>query len=225
MKTRILLGLIAMLAILLLIGFWLLSPVNFIMDEDRVIYHKGPLVYTFYEEAIDMTYDETFGVLAIIEAKRSEATDVVNSEYAEALARGYVPGGYLSLYQVGDIKISQIIREDLTPVNPWTLDLGDIEGDGELDIFVGAFRATDFYPMDPRPYMISYNGRYLYRKWTGSMIGYDIFYGGHFQWDDEKKQSLLVLDRRDEEGHSYEETYIYFDFYWYPLMDNIENDY
>lgn len=133
--------------------------------------------------------------LLVLHGERS--TEVDMDGYDNALEAGHNVGGYLRFYEVtnddcnssnilpGNIaeefQLEQFYESDFTLVNPWCIDAGDMDGDGCQDIFIGAYRATEFYEADRRPYLLEWNGDYLKRKWTGSYLNMKTYYEAGFE--------------------------------------------
>ncbi len=75
----------------------------------------------------------------------------------------------------GDIKsvlagMDLVYENDFSKVNPWTISVGQLDDDEAVEFFVGAYRPTDFYKDDPRPYFIEYKDGVFVRQWTGSYL-------------------------------------------------------
>jgi hypothetical protein len=55
-------------------------------------------------------------------------------------------------------------------LNPWKVQCADVDGDGGLDISIGAYKTTPFHPVyAKRPFIYDFNGS-LEPKWLGSRL-------------------------------------------------------
>lgn len=86
-------------------------------------------------------------------------------------------GNWIKFYNINytkyDIDLSLIYKNDFTKVKPWAIDAGDLDNDKMKDIFIGAYRATDYYEIDRRPFFFNWDGKILSKKWTGSFLSLD----------------------------------------------------
>lgn len=58
---------------------------------------------------------------------------------------------------------------DFQWANPWLIKAGSMTQEGTT-LFIGAYRATQFYPIDKRPFLYTYTERGLKKLWTGSYL-------------------------------------------------------
>lgn len=82
-------------------------------------------------------------------------------------------GNFIRVYQVEKNQLKLIYENDFTRVKPWEIDVGFIDRDNILDVYVGAITQTDYYPLEKRPFFFHWTNNYLSRKWTGSYIGFN----------------------------------------------------
>ncbi len=94
----------------------------------------------------------------------------------------------------------EVYSKDFSKVNPWTISVAQIDGDEKIEIFVGAYRSTDFYGDDPRPYFFEYENGSLIRQWTGSYLDNQGFLSAYFIDEDFDGISTLLMDEIFLEG-------------------------
>jgi hypothetical protein len=57
-------------------------------------------------------------------------------------------------------------------LNPWRLEVGDLDADGSPEILVGVKKTTWNLPfLHTTIFVLGFNGHQVYRKWTGSTLG------------------------------------------------------
>lgn len=117
----------------------------------------------------------------------------VDGVYSEALQQTLKPGRFLTVYQgaVSDNPIIDLEAQDIRPqltrlsqnnlaaVKPWLITVGKMDDEEGIDVFVGAFYKTRYYPAETRPYFFKYDNR-LIRKWTGSYLDAEAFAEAEF---------------------------------------------
>jgi hypothetical protein len=81
-------------------------------------------------------------------------------------------GNFIRVYTVENDELKLIYENDFTHVKPWEIDIGFIDHDDVLDVYVGAITETEYYPLEKRPFFFQWMDGYLTRKWTGSYIGF-----------------------------------------------------
>lgn len=69
---------------------------------------------------------------------------------------------------------------DIHQVKPWSIDVGNMDGDEDIDIFIGAYTSTAFYEESRRPYLFEWDGSKMYKMWTGSYLNCRDFTEGFF---------------------------------------------
>ncbi len=95
-----------------------------------------------------------------------------------------------------------VYENDFTKVNPWTISVGQLDEDEAVEFFVGAYRPTDFYKDDPRPYFLEYKDEVFVRQWTGSYLDNFGFSKAYIDDDDfdgigDVKMKELVYENGD----------------------------
>lgn len=96
--------------------------------------------------------------------------------------------------------MKEIYSKDFSKVNPWTISVAQLDDDEEIEVFVGAYRPTDFYGDDPRPYFFEYKDEVLIRQWTGSYLDNQGFSSAYFLDEDFDGISTLIVDEIFLEG-------------------------
>ena len=66
----------------------------------------------------------------------------------------------------------RVVRYPGKLLNPWRLEVGDVDADGAPEILVGVKKKTWNLPFPHTTlFVLGFDGRKLYRKWTGSTLG------------------------------------------------------
>lgn len=70
-----------------------------------------------------------------------------------------------------DFNVKEIYKQDFEKAKPWKIDICNLDNDDDIDIFIGVYKATKYYKdIRNRPFFYSWNGKSLYKKWTGSFF-------------------------------------------------------
>lgn len=130
-------------------------------------------------------------------AEASEGNLTFRIEGRPRLYEGVTYGKYLTVYQNN----KRIYKKNYEKIRPWAIDIGDLENDGILDVYIGAYRATDYYPLDKRPFFYEWREK-MYQKWTGSYLSfYDLV--------ELTLKGQLVITKESYEGTFYKGTYMW----------------
>ncbi|MDO4772593.1 MAG: hypothetical protein Q4A72_03430 [Bacillota bacterium] len=98
--------------------------------------------------------------------------------------------------QVGKVLLGmeQVHEQDFSAVHPWMITVAQVDEDEAIDFFVGAYRPTEFYKDNTRPYFLKYKDGVFVRQWTGSYLDHLCFSGGSYVDEDFDGISTLKLD-------------------------------
>ncbi len=150
---------------------------------------------------------------------------LANQEEVElAEGQGLDLGGWIVIDKLylkeGSYQIEEVYRSDYSLINPWALQVGDMENDGLIDIFIGAYRGTQYYGPDKRPFLLTFNGKDIAKRWTGSAIGYDGFDYGVFKDYDGDGYDELCLQVTLKDGQVINRYYRWNSFSPELLIEN-----
>ncbi|NLG89518.1 MAG: VCBS repeat-containing protein [Clostridiaceae bacterium] len=66
---------------------------------------------------------------------------------------------------------NRIQSYDMNDLNPWTVHIADVDGDGMKELSVGVYKKARLDPvMAKRPFLYNWNGKTIYPKWLGSRL-------------------------------------------------------
>ncbi len=117
---------------------------------------------------------------------------------------------------------ARMYENDFTGLKPWKLELGDVDGDGMIEI-VTAVRKTTYYDREERNrlFVFNYGEAGLVKKWTGSQIAGN--------WTDFEIGDLvstrgeeIVFLSRTKEGRDKLFVYAWYDFGFLMLAQSEE---
>ncbi len=98
-----------------------------------------------------------------------------------------------------------IYENDFSKVNPWTITAAQLDDDEAIEIFVGAYRPTEFYEDNTRPYFLEFKDDIIVRQWTGSYLDNYCFSSASFEDDDLDGKSVLKLEETILEKGTFKE--------------------
>ncbi len=119
---------------------------------------------------------------------------------SENVQDGHPVGGSIYVLTECDGELEHVWDQD--GLNPWKLEIGDVDNDGLKEIVVGVWKESPFDPvMANRPFVYNWDGEVLKPKWLGSRLSrrfddfvlYDI---NSDDWDE-----LIALEISDGDMH------------------------
>lgn len=76
----------------------------------------------------------------------------------------------LSLHS-GKPILREIYRNDIGKINPWKIEICELDGDEKPEIFIAVHKATYYYKdVENRPFFFNFVDGKLVKKWTGSKV-------------------------------------------------------
>lgn len=89
-------------------------------------------------------------------------------------------------------------RYDFEIVGPWCVAVGQMDDNPDIEVFVGAYRATRYFSECSRPYLFSWDSKQqkLLRLWTGSYFDAPIFLNASMEdINGDGKQEIRLEER------------------------------
>lgn len=117
-------------------------------------------------------------------------------------------------------KWEKVAGYDFTAVSPWKIRLGNIDYTDGPQVIIGVNKLTHFdKEINNRLFVFNWDGEKLYKKWTGTRLGYYLkdFYIIDFL--DIKGDELVVIDK-NEEGKERLLVYYWMDFGFQLLAES-----
>lgn len=136
------------------------------------------------QRIIDYTYNDKW-LFSIIEDKEIDNTKIYIYIYKEEESSN-------------NINWHKIAQYDFTEVLPWKIEIGNIDYTDGLQVIMAVNKSTHFdQEQRDRLFAFNWDGEKLYKKWTGSKLGYNLkdFYIMDFL--DIKGDELVVIDTND----------------------------
>lgn len=185
--------------------------IKLVLEENVLLMDGEPLLEGVIDYALT-SLDNQSKHLLVLHEERSQYVD--EESYLHGIEDGHRFGGYLRFYELvdettsttsknGQCGVQLIYESDFTSVNPWCIDAGHMDDNGDVDIFVGAYRATRVYDYDRRPFLFEWSKSKLKRVWTGSYLNMRTFYEAGFEdYDEDGFAELYAIQPDDEHGFS-----------------------
>ncbi len=121
-----------------------------------------------------------------------------------------------------------VYENDISITKPWSLSVGKIDKNSDINIFVGAYYKPVYQPLDTRPYFLNYNrtNNIISRVWTGSYLNMNTsFIKARFVKLKNANLDLLLVKeyhRRDKQNPLKYSYYTYSSFA--PWLYNRQNE-
>lgn len=130
----------------------------------------------------------------------------------------------IHIYRIGDstekMNWEKVAEYDFTFVSPWKIELGNLDYTDGPQVVIGVNKTTYFdREVNDRLFVFNWNGEKLYKKWTGTRLGYYLkdFYIIDFL--DIKGEELVVIDK-NQEGKERLLVYYWLDFGFQLLAES-----
>jgi len=108
------------------------------------------------------------------------------------------------------LNLEVIYRNEIGLVKPWKIETCEIDGDGQLDIFIAVNKSTQYYKeVDNRPFFFNLKDGVLVKKWTGSRVRQpfkDVYFG---DINGNGSDEFIVIERVNDKG------YVIAVYYWF----------
>lgn len=70
-----------------------------------------------------------------------------------------------------DGKPKEVFKKSLKDMNPWKVQVADVDGDGQKEISIGVYKESEFHPVKAkRPFVYNWHGNGISPKWRGSRL-------------------------------------------------------
>ncbi len=147
--------------------------------------------------------------------------------YSDVLARALPNGTTIRVYSIAQdvslddlnsfddgrlqsLKMNCIYQNQMAVAHPWLITVGQSDADEHVEVFVGAFRATDYHKAETRPYFLEYRNGVLVRKWTGSRLNCEAFAAADYvDGDGDGRDELRVVECNRKDGKMVEAVAYY----------------
>lgn len=136
---------------------------------------------------------------------------MLTTNQLDATIDGMVFGEKIEIYTFNPNTLTcmRVYTNNISVVKPWSISVGEMDGDKDIEIFIGAYRETEFYEEARRPFIFSWNGSFIYKKWTGSYLVENDFLNASLQDVNEDGIDELVAYEGDKEKGYLFNAYMY----------------
>lgn len=99
-------------------------------------------------------------------------------------------------------KKKSTFTKDISDLNVWKLEVGDIDGDGIDEVGLGVYTQSPLHPIDAkRPYIYTFNGEDLIPKWRGSRLSRPFIDFIFYDIDKDKTDEIVSIEILREEKY------------------------
>ncbi len=110
------------------------------------------------------------------------------------------------------ISLDIMYTNDLSEIKPWKIEVCEVDGDGDKDIFIGVYKSTLYYPgMENRPFFFNFQDGKLVKKWTGSKVRQAFTDACFVDFNGDGIDEFVVLEEKDN-GEKVITAYYWFGF-------------
>lgn len=110
-------------------------------------------------------------------------------------------GSDIVIYSIVNGK-KEVFRRDISHLKPWKIDIGDVDGDGNLEIAIGVYKESPLHPiMAKRPFIYNFNGNDLIPKWRGSRLSRPFSDFLLFDVDQDGVCEIVAIEDLADGGH------------------------
>lgn len=96
-------------------------------------------------------------------------------------------------------ELTELYREVFADINPWKLDISDVDADGFDELSVGVYKDTIFHKtMAKRPFLYDYNGVKLIPKWRGSRLSRPLTEYSFYDLDNDGCDEIISIEELED---------------------------
>lgn len=165
-------------------------------DENKVtFYNKGA------EQEILLLSKKKIMDLCVSDINGDNEDEIIILSKEESADYGEDLIIYKVEYARNTIEVKRIYTSNLSTIHPFMIKTCDVDGDGIIEIFMGVYKKTPFYPIkENRPFFFNFLEGKLVKKWTGSKVRHSFIDACFVDFEGKGRDFFAVLETNNE-GH------------------------
>ncbi|NLL69748.1 MAG: hypothetical protein GX238_01305 [Epulopiscium sp.] len=175
----------------------------FVKNQKYDVYYRATQIHIHNQKGIFRLLPEENKVFIDVAIGDINADGDANLLVLQGEKRPY--GEELVVYDLqwnsDGLQVEERYRNHIAAVKPWKIEICDIDGDNELEIFIAVNKATRYYTkIENRPFFFNFKNDILVKKWTGSKVRAPFIDAYFIDLNKNGRDEFVVIEEAQEGG-------------------------